>query len=144
MSNRTTEAYKSVFGYVHENILPLDASGIITDFELAMRKGLEFVVSQTPLYCCWFHHCQSLRKRVARDPALFSLTRSDKKAALYYRTFQCFALLPATKIKSAFDQLAYEILQEFPAFENFIRYYDNQWIQRETPDSYSVFLLVKL
>lgn len=143
MSNKSTSAYKSVFDYVHKKILPLDAKGIMTDFERAMRNGLKSVVPETPLYCCWFHHCQCLRRRVATDSQLFQLIKTDKKAKEFYRTFQCLALLPASKIEDAFVQLAYDVLREYKQFEQFIRYYDHQWIKSETPDSYSVFLLVK-
>lgn len=142
MSNRTTEAYTSVYDYIHKNILPLNARGIITDFELALRNGLRSVVPATPLYGCWFHHCQALRRRVAADPKLLSLVRKDKNAGEIYRTFQCMALLPQDKIEPFFDQFAYETLQKLPEFAKFIEYYDKQWIKKETPKNYSFFLQV--
>lgn len=144
MSNRTTEAYKTVFNYIHENVLSLDAGAIITDFEYALRNALKATVPSTPLLGCWFHHCQALRKKVASLSDLFELTKRNKEAKILYRKFQCLALLPASKIKMAFDQLAYEALEKFPQFEKFIIYYDNQWIRREGPKSYSVFLQVSL
>lgn len=142
MSNRTTEAYKSVYSYIHKNILPLDAKGIITDFETALRNGLKYVVPETRLLGCWFHHCQCLRRKVASDSKLFDLIRKEKAAWAYYRKFQCLALLPATRIKSAFDQLAFEALTKYPEFKSFVEYYDHQWLQIETPDNYSLFLEV--
>lgn len=144
MSNRTTDAYKSVFTYIHKNILPLDANGIITDFEMALRNGLRFAVPNTPLYGCWFHHCQALRRKVASDANLFKLIRTDEQAAIFYRIFQCLALLPASNIKDAFDQLAYDVLQKYSEFEKFIKYYDYQWINKEKPENYSVFLKVQI
>lgn len=142
MSRQTTDAYKSVLGYIHENILPLNAKGIITDFELALRNALKHTVPETPLYCCWFHHCQAIRRKVASFPDLFALIRHNKNAREFYRQFQCLALLPHDKIKLAFDQIAFEALQSFPEFGKFVEYYDRQWIVRETPQRYSVFLLV--
>lgn len=144
MSNRNTEAYASVFNYIHTNVLPLHAKGIITDFELAMRNGLKTVVPDTPLYACWFHHCQCLRRNMASDPELFQLIKSDKKAFEIYRTFQCLALLPDTKIENAFVQIAHEALKNYTQFERFVRYYERQWIKKETPSNYSVFLKVIL
>lgn len=144
MSNRTTEAYKSVFNYIHQNVLPLDASAIITDFEYALRNGLKATVPSTPLLGCWFHHCQCLRRKVASFSDLFELIKRNKEAHILYRKFQCLALLPASEIKAAFDQLAYEALVKFKQFEKFIRYYEMQWIMREGPTSYSVFMQVSL
>lgn len=144
MSNRTTAAYKSVFDYIHRNILSLDVSAIITDFERALRNALRATVATTKLLGCWFHHCQALRRKVASISELFELVKRDKEARILYRRFQCLALLPAEKIKSAFEVLGFEALGKYPQFEKFIRYYDKQWIEREKPENYSVFLEVSL
>lgn len=144
MSNRTTEAYRSVFSYINENLLSLNGSTIITDFERPLRNSLKQVVSDVTILGCWFHHCQAIRRMVASIPSLFHLILHDKDARMLYRKIQCLALLPPDKIKPAFDQIAYESLKKYPQFERFIRYYDFQWITRETPDSYSVFLQVRL
>lgn len=145
MSNRTTAAYESVFDYIHRNILSLDVSAIITDFERALRNALRATaVATTKLLGCWFHHCQALRRKVASISELFELVKREKEARILYRTFQCLALLPAEKIKSAFEVLGFEALKKYPQFEKFIRYYDKQWIEREKPENYSVFLEVSL
>lgn len=143
MSSRTTKAYQSVFEYIHKNILPLHGKGIITDFEQALRNALKSVSPETPLFGCWFHHCQALRRKVASIPELFEIIRKEAKAAEFYRKMQCLALLPADKIKDAFDQLAYDALQTYPEFAKFVDYYDKQWIRKVTPAGFSVFLLVK-
>lgn len=142
MSNRTTDAYKSAFSYVHNEILPLDAKAIITDFELALRKAMKAIVPDTKLLGCWFHHNQALNRKRAANFKLFVLVKNNQEAKILYRKFQCLALLPATKIKPAFDELAFEALQKFPEFESFVKYYDKQWIRKEKPKSYSVFLQV--
>lgn len=58
MTNRTTDAYESVFEYIHEKLFSLKANAIITDFERTLRNGLRAVVPDTTLLGCWFHHCQ--------------------------------------------------------------------------------------
>lgn len=142
MTNRTTDAYESVFEYIHEKLFSLKANAIITDFERALRNGLRAVVPDTTLLGCWFHHCQALRRKMASICDLFSLIRKNTEAQKIYRTFQCLALLPAEKIEAAFDQIAYKALQKFPEFEKFITYYMQQWIKKEKPENYSVFLQV--
>lgn len=144
MSNRTTQAYQSVFDYIHKNILPLNGKGIITDFEQALRNSLQNTVPETPLYGCWFHHCQAVRRKLASIPELFEIVRHDKTAAEFYRKMQCLALLPPDKIQNAFDQLAFEALQKYPEFAKFVEYYDKQWIRKVTPVGFSVFLQVIL
>lgn len=142
MSRRTVGAYKSAFKYVHENILCLNARAIITDFEYALRSALKSIVTGILLLGCWFHHCQCLRRFVASHFELFALIRNDNEAKIIYRKIQCLALLPANKIKPAFDEIAYAALNKFPQFLRFINYYDKQWLKKETPESYSVFLQV--
>lgn len=137
MSKRTTESYYEVFKYIHEKILFLKGT-IVTDFD---RKGLKLVTDVT-LLGCWFHYCQALRKKVASDFELFSLIRGNEEARIFFRKFQCLALLPADKIESASIQLAYKAMQQFPQFKRFVAYYDRQWIKREKPTSFSVFLQV--
>lgn len=144
MSRRTLAAYKSALTYVHENILCLNAMAIITDFERALRNALRKVVVGITLLGCWFHHCQALERKVASNFELFVLIRNNIRAKEIYRRIQCLALLPADKIKPAFDGLAFDALNEFPQFKRFIEYYDRQWINNETPESYSVFLQVCL
>lgn len=144
MSNRTTESYKSVFEYINENVISLGSSTIITDFERALRNAVKAVFCDVKILGCWFHHCQALRRMMASIPNLFHLIQHENDAKLFYRKIQCLALLPPNKIKPAFDQIAYEALKKYPQFEKFIKYYDSQWIKRETPDSYSVFLQVSL
>lgn len=142
MSNRTTAAYVSVFEFINENLFPLRAKAIITDFERALRNGLRAVAPDTNLLGCWFHHCQALRRKVASICDLFSLIRSNMDAKIMFRKFQCLALLPFSRIEMAFDQLAYQALRKFPEFEKFIAYYIQQWIKRGEPQNYSVFLEV--
>lgn len=142
MSNRTAAAYKSVFKYVHENLLQLKARGIITDFEIALRSAIRSIVPETILLGCWFHYSQALRKKVASIPLLFKLIRKDERARELYRLFQCLALLPASKIEPAFNQIAHAALKSFPEFARFVDYFERQWIRKETPQSFSVFLQV--
>lgn len=139
MSRRTTESYKSVFEYINKNILKLNGSTCISDFERALRNALEEIAPDITLLGCWFHHFQALRKKLASDFELFSLVRSNDDAKILFRKFQCLALLPPELIQPAFHQLAFRALKAFPQFARFIGYYDMQWMNRETPASFSVF-----
>lgn len=151
MSKRTTDIYGSALGYVNKNILSLRVGTIITDFERALRYSIREIAPETKILGCWFHHVQALRRKVSLNE-LFALIRHNEIAkVLYhkfqsskvlYHKFQSLALLPEEKIKPAPDQLAYEALKAFPQFEKLVQYYDKQWIRRETPKSFSVFLEV--
>lgn len=144
MSNRTTASYEKVFDYINTHVLNLDGIKTMTDFERAMRNALKKIAPNSILLACWFHFCQALRKKIASIPELFFLIRSNMEAKIFYRQFQCLALLPANKIEAAFVQLACKALKKFQQFERFVEYFDKQWIKRETPESFSVFMEVNL
>lgn len=142
MSKRNTEIYVSALDYVNRNILPLNGGTIISDFQLAMRNGIRSIAPDVKMLGCWFHYCQALRRKVASNFTLFHLIRTNERAKSLFRKFQCLALLPADKNRPAFDQIAYQCLKDFSEFIPFVRYYDQQWIHRETPQKFSVFLQV--
>lgn len=144
MSNRTTASYEKVFNYINTEILNLNGVTIMTDFERAMRNALRKIAPDSVLLACWFHFCQALRKKLASIPELFFLVCSNMEAKIFYRQFQCLALLPADKIEGAFVQLAFNALKKFQQFDRFVDYFDKQWIKRETPKSFSVFMKVYL
>lgn len=140
MSKRTTEAYISALKYVHENLIPLVGKGIIIDFEKAMRAAIKRINNGIRIYGCWFHFCQSLRRKVASLKELFELIRNDSTSKHIFRRFQCLALLPAYEIEQAFISLSREALQ-FPHFVDFVDYFNDEWINRVKPQYFSVFLL---
>lgn len=141
MSRRTTQAYVSALKYVHENLIELEGQGIIIDFESAMRAALKIVVPHLPIFGCWFHHVQALRRMMTTMKELHELIRTNLDAKTLFRKFQCLALLPANKIKYAFTWLLKEALEVhgFTQFAPFINYYKNQWLNRVKPIHYSVY-----
>lgn len=141
MTHRTTEAYVAALNYVNENIFPLIGRGIIIDFEKAMRASIKTVAPNLPIYGCWFHFAQALRRKMASMKDLFDLIRKDKNAKLIFRKFQCLALLPAHSIMDAFVFLLHEALREhnFKEFAPFISYFKKEWLEIVKPIHFSVF-----
>lgn len=140
MTKRTIDAYVAA-KFVNDNLITLKASGIIIDFENAMRASLKIVVPDLKIYGCWFHHVQALRRMMASMKDLFELVRKNKEAKEIFRKIQCLALLPENLILRAFTWLLREALEvhKFAEFSPFIQYYNNQWIKRVKPAYFSVF-----
>lgn len=141
MTNRTTAAYASALQYVNDNIIEINGSGIIIDFEKAMRAGLRKVSPNIPILGCWFHFAQAFRRKMASLTDLFTLVRENSAAKLIFRNFQCLSLLPYEKINDAFVHLLREALQEnkMKAFAPFINYFKKEWIEIVKPEYFSVF-----
>lgn len=141
MTHRTTAAYVAALNYVNENIFQLVGRGIIIDFEKAMRASIKTVAPNLPIYGCWFHYAQALKRKMASMKDLFELIRKDKNAKLIFRKFQSLALLPADLITDAFVFLLHEALREhnFKEFAPFIAYYKREWLEIVKPVHFSVF-----
>lgn len=140
MTRRTKDAYFSVFKYIHENLIPLIGKGIIIDFEKAIRLALKELEIGIYILGCWFHFCQSLRRKMATLPELFNLIRSNENAKSLFRQFQCLALLPTEMIEKAFHILSKEALKLSTLFSPFIDYFDKEWIKIVKPIHFSVYM----
>lgn len=141
MSKRTTVAYKAALQYVHEHLISLNGRGFIIDFEKAMRLALIQIVPGINVLGCWFHYCQCLRRKMASLKNLNDLIRDTSKPEpkdLFCR-FQCSALLPENDIEPAFLNLCREALKLSRYFNEFIDYFNDEWIRRVTPKHFSVF-----
>lgn len=82
MSKRTTQAYIAALTYIHQNLISLNGSGFIIDFEAAMRTAILRVVPAANVIGCWFHFCQCLRRKMASLPNLFDALRNDENGSI--------------------------------------------------------------
>lgn len=55
MTGKTVIEYTAVFKYLHENIMPLNYTTFMSDYEQALRKGFSNVVPGVQMTACWFH-----------------------------------------------------------------------------------------
>lgn len=141
MTRRTTAAYVAALEYVNKEIIALKGRGIIIDFESAMRASLSIVAPDLPIYGCWFHFCQALRRMMASMKPLHTLIRTNQDAKYIFRKFQCLALLPYDKMNDAFVFLLREALNDFKfnEYAPFIAYFKSQWMEKVKPNYFSVF-----
>lgn len=141
MKRRTTEAYVNAFKFIDEKIIELIGSGIIIDFENAMRAALKIVCPNLPILGCLFHYVQAIQRKMKSIPELYLLIRTNEKAKFIFRKIQCLALLPAHEIMNGFVILLREALEteKLVEFAPFFQYYKTQWLERVTPAHYSVF-----
>lgn len=145
MNRRTVQAYESVFRYIHEKLIPLRGDSIIIDFEKPMRRALIKTIasinSNLSILGCWFHMCQSLRRKLAKTPDLFEKVRTSETHADIFRRFQCLALLPVNYIETSFISLSKEALRlDKDAFAQFIDYFNTEWIKIVTPYHFSIYM----
>lgn len=145
MSRRTIEAYESAFKYINDRLIPLRGDGIIIDFEKAMRKGLKQVLetnqSEMPILGCWFHFAQSLRRKMAKQPALFENVRTNEKYKEIFRRYQCLPLLPVQYIERMFRSISKDALKlDKDCFSPFINYFHDEWMKQVKPYHFCVYM----
>lgn len=145
MSQRTTEAYESVFNYIHEHLIYLTGDAIIIDFEKAMRKALLRILkkynSDMLILSCWFHFCQALRRKLAQMPALFEKVKADETYRTIFRRFQCLPLLPLHHIEESFRSLSKTALRlNKDLFAPFVNYFNKEWMKTVTPSHFCLYM----
>lgn len=129
MTRKTEKAYTHIFNYIEKNVCSLKC--FMTDFEAAMRNGLKSLDTGAIFNTCWFHVCQAVRRRVAKNFGLITLIQTNETARELYKKILALPLLPAPLIRDAFMILKGEILTRFSrAFREFLRYYERQWIEK--------------
>lgn len=139
MSRKTQKCYSKVFDYIQTEIFDLTAKKFMSDFELAMRNSLRIKYSQAKFETCWFHFCQAIKRYYSQHDKLFNIIRTNSTAKRIMLKFMSLPLLPAEKIYEAFVQLSAEIttINLKPEFENFLIYFENQWLKKVS--SFSLF-----
>lgn len=105
MNGRSTEAYKSVFQFIEDNVCSLKCKQLMTDFEKAMRNALAACYSDAILLTCWFHLCQAVRRRATQTPKFIDFINTTPVAMLIYRQIMCLPLLRHDLIVPAFNNL---------------------------------------
>lgn len=140
MSKKTQTAYEHVFNFIEKKLkFSFDGMSFTTDYEKAMRNAIRNLYPEIKLVACWFHFAQAVKKNSSQINGFVRFLRGNKLAEDLYYKFQCIPLLPANYISSTYETLkreAYAI--DKSAFQQFISYYEKQWIIKEGPESISV------
>lgn len=63
MSNKSQVYYSYVFEYIHNNIIELNNSTFVTDYEKAMRNALKKLYPNAKFYNCHYHFYQAVKKK---------------------------------------------------------------------------------
>lgn len=128
MSNRKKESYAAVYKYIDENLLGMVCKSFMTDYEVAMSDEFKKVTNDGRATHCFFHACQAVKRNGAKIPGFSHYLRSNPHAERIYYKLMSLPLLPADKIRVAFQQLKNQAPKE-PCFIRFLIYFERQWIQ---------------
>lgn len=123
--------YIALLKFVDENVMPLNCSMYMTDYERALRNAMAKVVPAAKQSSCWFHFTQAVKRNVMKLPHLIHLLRSNETAKQIYYELLCLPLLPKEYIVEEFEKLksrANDLNRR--VFGAFIKYYENQWLIR--------------
>lgn len=131
MSDKKASTYVEVFQFLERNCMRLNPSSFMTDFETAMRNALRRVYGAgIRIRGCWFHYTQAVRRRCASIADMFRSLNADKEANNLYNRFLVLPLVPENKIVEAYHLLKSEADQFGTLFDDFLDYFDRQWIVR--------------
>lgn len=133
MNRKTTDTYKAVFKHINENIFNLNATAFMTDYECGMRIALREIYPDAKLLACWFHYCQAIRRKCSKIVGFLVMLQKNKAAEKLFLKFLALPLLPAGKIREAFELLklnANTLENKKKLFPRFLKYFEYQWLNR--------------
>lgn len=135
MSRKTTESYKQLLNYIKNEIIDLKPTSFMTDYEVAMRKAVRAVHPYTKMFTCWFHFCQAVNRHGSQIRGFLMTARSSTETSSIYYQLMCLR-----HIISVFNMIQMEAKQAHgKKFDEFLKYYEKQWIKKEGPHRISVF-----
>lgn len=132
MSKKTEVAYQNIFMYIEENIFQLKPDSFTTDYEIAMRNGIKSVYKNAVMVACWFHYTQALRRKCSKISDFFVNAATNETIDRIFHKFLSLPLLPPNKIKEAYSslKLAAQCMENREPFDQFLKYYENQWLRK--------------
>ncbi|XP_067635870.1 endoplasmic reticulum-Golgi intermediate compartment protein 2 isoform X3 [Eurosta solidaginis] len=142
MTKKSLKAYQHLFSYIQRSIIDLSQATFITDYETGLRSAIEKSFPDSKMFGCWFHYCQALRRFITmKDKRLAQYIRQNKEASRIYHKFLSLSLLPGMHISDSFQLLTEDLgkLNALDRFKSFIKYFENQWMQKIDPHNFSVF-----
>lgn len=130
MSGKKQSLYEEIFNYVKENVVNLECRSFMTDFETSMRNALQKTYPNVKIFACWFHYCQSLRRKINQLHLMPRIAANKQLKNLYFK-FLCIPLLPEDKIEQAFNELSLQCnAVDRGFFDDFLKYFDRQWMRK--------------
>lgn len=122
-----------MFRYINDNIIRLEPTSFMGDFENGLRKSIKRVFPQSIIRGCWFHFCQAVRRNVSvKYHPLAEFIRTNKSASKAFHKILCLPLLPADDIPFIYNVIKSEVI-EFDTkskFKAFLEYFENFWINQ--------------
>lgn len=131
MTRKTQEAYTHLFQCIEAEIINLEPTSFMTDYEVAMRNALRVVFPEAQLSSCWFHYCQAVKRHGSQIGGFLMAARKNTETAKVYYQILCLPLLPADYILDVFSIIRMEAKSAHgDLFDKFMSYMDRQWMKK--------------
>ena len=153
MTSRKIGLYKKVFKFLKQNFPHFKPPQMMSDFELAMRKGFKSVYPTAKVYGCRFHFSKSIFAKIKgrfRLGKYLRPTGSEGQVQLSHRLRQYLGLPllrpehmhpEMTRLKNEIKALVIQYCTEHEqkAFNKLHNYIITSWMKRLGPEEISVY-----
>lgn len=137
MSNKSEEAYKHVLQYIKSNILDLEPTKVISDYETGLRNAFKAIYPTAKLIGCWFHFTNALRRKASKISNFIKYLNKNKDAKNVFNKFFYLPLLKPKDLTQAYQIIKNESMEDKflqkngeNYFKHFINYFEAQWIKK--------------
>lgn len=127
MTNKSTDAYTTVFNYIENHVFKLKPSRFMTDFEEGMRKAIKICYPNATLNGCWYHFKAAVRKRCIKE----GVRIKEGNARTIYRMLLNLPLLPPDSIVMGFSIImeTARSLRVSKPFKKIFNYFQGYWMK---------------
>ncbi|XP_067625165.1 uncharacterized protein [Eurosta solidaginis] len=143
---KNQKAYEHLFGFINSNLLRLEPTSFMTDFELGLRNGIKKIFPDAKLKGCWFHFKQAVRRRAINFEELSKILSKSRDAKTVLNKLMSLPLLDPDNILDGFILCKQEALNNEAfqydngnVFDRILEYYERQWLGKITPGQLSLF-----
>ncbi|XP_074114222.1 uncharacterized protein LOC141537252 isoform X3 [Cotesia typhae] len=140
MEKKSALSYKTGLSYFKNVVAPhIDPEMIMTDFEAGLKQPINELYPRATHSGCFFHFCQSIVKKL-KQLQLHELILNWTYGQIIIRKIMALALLPPDAARQGFTWLCENTpLPILNILQEFILYFDDQWMQRAPPELWSVY-----
>lgn len=129
MTNKRTDSYEMIFGYIEANIFKFQPSLFMADFEGGLRKAIMRYFPGVDIRGCWYHYSVAIRRRLM-NLNMHRVITDDHMGWMIYRMFLSIPLLPQERILDGFNYIK-RVSREnhlYQEFKKFFQYFNDFWI----------------
>uniref|UniRef100_A0A914PUE7 MULE transposase domain-containing protein n=1 Tax=Panagrolaimus davidi TaxID=227884 RepID=A0A914PUE7_9BILA len=118
LNGKSREMYEAALSVLKRLVNNVNPETAMMDFEIAFHQAFNTVFPETYLSACFFHLCQSIRRKIS-ELGLTVAVRNDHQLATSMAMFRALAFVPLEFVERAFVVLKAHLVETYSERDNY-------------------------